>query len=123
MLEQLEGAQDTDVECLDELWPGVHLPRSVGRVEFVLVVDDEQPRGNGLGGAQLRPDLQMPLQIADEVFRGGSAGCFDLGQDAMFFGDHEQIGGSGVCEFFVEVSGGWTGRGEGCFDRGDQGAA
>jgi hypothetical protein len=87
----------------------------------VLVVDDEQALGDGRGGAQLR--LQVSLQIADEVLRGCSAGCFDLGQDAMFFGDHEQIGGSGACEFFVEVNDGQTGCSEGCFDRGDQGAA
>jgi len=54
---------------LDELPPRVDLLGALGRVQLVLVVDDQDAASHWQISPQLRPGLQVPHEGADEISR------------------------------------------------------
>lgn len=59
---------------MDKLGSGVDVERALGRVQPVLVVDDEYAARHGVVGAQLRPSGQVSFEVRDEALRGWAAG-------------------------------------------------
>jgi HEPN/RES N-terminal domain 1/RES domain len=66
----------------------------------------------GFVGAELGPGGEVPVEVPDEGFLGGTTGGLDLDQPPLGAGADQQVGRLGAAEQLVEVDGAQTGRGE-----------